>query len=31
MLEQDKTFLGELESVAKSMEAFRKYSGIEWK
>lgn len=29
-LEQDKTQLSELESVKVSMDAFRKYSGIEW-
>jgi sugar phosphate isomerase/epimerase len=30
MLEQDKTLLGEMESVQISMNAFKKYSGVEW-
>ncbi len=29
-LEQDKTRLGEMESIAKSMEAFKKFTGVEW-
>ncbi|MGI6039314.1 MAG: sugar phosphate isomerase/epimerase family protein [Eubacteriales bacterium] len=30
LLEQDKTSLGEMESVELSMSAFKRYSGIEW-
>ncbi len=30
MLEQDKTMMGEMDSVAVSMQAFRRYSGVEW-
>ena len=30
LLEQDKTQIGEMESIQASMEAFRKFDGIEW-
>lgn len=30
LLEQDKTSMGEMKSIAVSMEAFRKFKGIEW-
>ena len=30
LLEQDFTFLNQMDSVRISMESFRKYSGIEW-
>jgi sugar phosphate isomerase/epimerase len=30
LLEQDKTRMGEMESIAKSMEAFKKFTGVEW-
>ena len=30
LLEQDKTQIGEMESIKVSMEAFRKFHGTEW-
>ena len=30
LLEQDKTSIGEINSITRSMEAFHKFSGIEW-